>query len=98
MKKTELMQLISTPENGATLRVNNFCALRRQTVAPWGEKVDRVWLDFTDIAGYGNFIGSFEIDARDYDGIKKTIQACIRVRLEALSEYLCKAVENGYTA
>ena len=98
MTKAELMHLVTTPDDGATLRVNNFCTLRRQTVAPWDEKVDRVWLDFTEIAGYGRFVSSFEIDARDYDGVKKAIQACIRVRLEALSEYLCKAVENGYTA
>ena len=98
MKKTELIQLISTPENGATLRVNNLCVLRRQTVAPWNESVDRVWLDFFAPCGYGRFTASVEIAARDYEGIKTEIQAAIKNRLTDLSEYLCSAVENGYTA
>lgn len=98
MTKAELMQLVTTSENGATLRVNNFCTLRRQTIAPWNEKVDRVWLDLFAPCGYGRFTGAVEIKTRDYDGVKEEVQAAIKNRMDELTEYLCSAVKNGYTA
>ena len=96
MKKIDIMNLIASQEG--TLRVNPICSLRRWTVDPLGnESVDKLMLDFCAINGMGRFVGIVEIHSRQYAGIKAEIEDAIRVKTQELTEYLCKALQNGYT-
>lgn len=96
MKKNDVIALINS--NDGTLRVNNICTLRRWTVDPMGNvPVDKLELDFTSINGVGKFAGIDEIHSRDFEGIKAEIEAAIRKRMQAYTDYLCSALRNGYT-
>lgn len=96
MKKIDIMNLIASKEG--TLRVNPICSLRRWTVDPLGnEPVDKLTLDFDAINGMGRFAGIVEIHSRQYVGINAEIESAIRVKTQELTDYLCKALRNGYT-
>lgn len=96
MKKTEIMNLIASREG--SLRVNPICSLRRWTVDPArNEPVDKLTLDFAAINGMGRFVGIVEIHSRQYAGIKIEVENAIRAKTQELTDYLCSALQNGYT-
>lgn len=96
MKKIDIVSLINSAEG--TLRVNPICSLRRWTVDPLGNRpVDKLILDFEAINGMGRFVGIVDISSRDYTGIKAEIESAIRDRMQAVTDYLCTALQNGYT-
>ena len=96
MKKSDIMALVESEEG--TMPINPICSLRRWTVDPLGNvPVDKLTLDFHAINGMGRFVSIIEIKTRHYAGIKAEVEAAIRVKTQELTEYLCKALQNGYT-
>ena len=95
MKKSEIMNLLKS-ETG-TLRINPICTLRRWTYVDGHGSVDKLAVDFSAVCETGRFMGSVEIKSRDYDGIISEVDAAIRYRMAEVTEYLCKALRNGYT-
>lgn len=95
MKKNDIMNLVAA-ENGS-LAVNPICYLSRWTVSALGSKVDRLSVVFNDINGMGRFSGQVDIVSRDYAGIIAEVENAIRVKMQDVADYLCSALENGYT-
>lgn len=95
MKKSDIMELVAS-ECG-TLEVNPFCYLRRWTVSALGSEVDKLALEFRSFNGMGRFEGSTVIESREYAGIKAEMENAIRSKLQEVADYLCTAMQNGYT-
>lgn len=92
--KKEIMNLIASPDG--EYRINSVCKLRRWTSIPGNDKLDKLALDFDQIADMGRFVHSVEIKSRDYDSIIVEITAAINAHFAEIAEWLNKCLINGY--
>lgn len=91
--KREIMNLIQS-ESGS-FRLNNISYLRRWTRDGLDSEVDKLTIEF-DRINHVRFMDSFEVKARDYQGIINECKKYTQEFLNDMSDRLTSDMDAGY--
>lgn len=92
--KKDIMALVKSA--GGMYRISNIATLIRWTKVPGSADVDALEIQFDNINRVNFAISSWEITARDYDGIIAEAQAATHKYLSYVAYELCKNLKAGY--
>lgn len=86
--------IAAVKSEAADVKINSVTQLRRWTRDGLGENVDRLEVHFDYIGGVKGG-KSYEINARDYDGIVAEIDVCIKDYLSECADKMISNLKNG---
>lgn len=78
----------------SSLRLNEYCFLRRWQKDALNQNVDRLVLEFKNY--YGKYNKVVEIESRNYSEIIELIESEIKIFFLELGDNLSKDFKNGY--
>lgn len=90
--KKEIEKLLSSEND--SLRLNEYCILKRWKKDALNQKVDRLVIEFNNY--YGKYNKIVEIESRNYSEIIKLIENEIKKFFLELGNNLSKDFKNGY--
>ena len=91
--KKDIINLVMSEEG--TVRINEITTIIRWTKNAVNAPVDRMVVTFAHVAGVRGG-QTFDISARDYDGILKEIADCTHIYLENCADQMIQNMKNGY--